>query len=278
MTYTNPADHLPAGSPYPSPLRILWTGGWDSTFQLLQLLTVHRAPVIPVYIIDAERRSTGVELLTMKRIKQRLIQKDPVVRDLLLPAQFYAMPDVAPNAAISQAFERLRARGYLSRQYDWLARCCAEHAMSDVQLCAHSDGGVEGVVKSMVSRSGSGGHDAYRFDDRHRGSAEHTLFSCFSFPIMHIPKLQMRAIASQQGQTDIMNMTWFCNNPRPGMLPCALCIPCGLAMKEGMGWRIPPISRVAGWAASRLVRPARAMAKARLGWGSAMPVPGWGEE
>ena len=48
---------------------LLWTGGWDSTFQLLQLLIIHRRRVTPFYLLDEERRSTGVEIRTIKRIK-----------------------------------------------------------------------------------------------------------------------------------------------------------------------------------------------------------------
>lgn len=31
------------------PVKMLWTGGWDSTFQLLELLFVQKSEVIPYY-------------------------------------------------------------------------------------------------------------------------------------------------------------------------------------------------------------------------------------
>lgn len=34
---------------------LLWTGGWDSTFRVLQLLLCSRDAVQPHYIIDPER-------------------------------------------------------------------------------------------------------------------------------------------------------------------------------------------------------------------------------
>ena len=51
------------------PLKILWTGGWDSTFQLLQLLIDQKVSVTPFYLIDEERRSTGVEIITLQALK-----------------------------------------------------------------------------------------------------------------------------------------------------------------------------------------------------------------
>ena len=33
-------------------VKLLWTGGWDSTFRLLQLLLLYEKKVQPYYIID----------------------------------------------------------------------------------------------------------------------------------------------------------------------------------------------------------------------------------
>jgi len=39
-------------------VNLLWTGGWDSTFRLLQLILDTRATIQPVYVIDTARRSS----------------------------------------------------------------------------------------------------------------------------------------------------------------------------------------------------------------------------
>ncbi len=87
---------------------LLWTGGWDSTFQLLQLLLVQRRQVTSFYLIDAERPSTGVELQTMKRIKERILKNYPHTRELLQPTRFFAAADVAPDVEITAAFQEAR--------------------------------------------------------------------------------------------------------------------------------------------------------------------------
>jgi hypothetical protein len=50
-------------------VNLLWSGGWDSTFRLLELILVRRRPVKPYYVIDSQRMSTGVELERRDRIK-----------------------------------------------------------------------------------------------------------------------------------------------------------------------------------------------------------------
>jgi len=34
------------------PINLFWTGGWDSTFRLIQLVFVNKKTVHPYYIID----------------------------------------------------------------------------------------------------------------------------------------------------------------------------------------------------------------------------------
>src|SRR5688572_23020383 len=105
-------------------VKILWTGGWDSTFQLLQLLVDQKVSVTPFYLIDEERRSTGVEILTMGRIKSHLHNHFPDARKLLNATQYFAVEDIAPNPHITEAFKRFRAKSFIGSQYEWLARFC----------------------------------------------------------------------------------------------------------------------------------------------------------
>ena len=66
---TSPDQATPAQA---SPVQLLWTSGWDSTFQLLRLLLEHRVPVQPTYALDATRASAPVELKAMDSIRTAL--------------------------------------------------------------------------------------------------------------------------------------------------------------------------------------------------------------
>ena len=74
---------------------LFWTGGWDSTFRVLQLLLLHKRSVQPYYVIDEDRRSTGMEIHTMIKIKDLLYNLHPDTRKLLLPIRFIDVHDIA---------------------------------------------------------------------------------------------------------------------------------------------------------------------------------------
>ena len=71
-----------------SPINLLWTGGWDSTFRLLDLVLIKKKTVQPHYILDPDRLSTGMELKTMKDIKWVLFDKHQQTKRQIFPTIF----------------------------------------------------------------------------------------------------------------------------------------------------------------------------------------------
>lgn len=51
---------------------LFWTGGWDSTFHLLQLLLDEYKAVQTYYLLDSTRASCPEEIETILTIKKRL--------------------------------------------------------------------------------------------------------------------------------------------------------------------------------------------------------------
>jgi hypothetical protein len=139
-------------SPDSGPIKILWTGGWDSTFQFLQLLLVQKKRVAPYYLIDELRPSTGHELLTMEKIRASIRKIDNEVGKLIQPTQFHFVSDVTKQPKITKAYEAIRKRSFIGNQYDWLARFCAQEGISDLQLCIHRDDKAHAVVMNMATR------------------------------------------------------------------------------------------------------------------------------
>lgn len=85
----------------PETISILWTGGWDSSFQFIRCFLHGTANIQPIYIIDESRRSTAKELLTMNNIKQALRAHFPERADSLLPVRFCAVSDLQVNQRIT---------------------------------------------------------------------------------------------------------------------------------------------------------------------------------
>ncbi|HWI24240.1 MAG TPA: hypothetical protein VNS59_04895, partial [Lysobacter sp.] len=103
-----------------APVHLLWTGGWDSTFRLLELLLLHRLPVAPHYVADPTRASTQTELETMARIGDTLRATHPRTRALLQPVRVAAIGDVPPDGESIEALRAIRTRLFIGDQYAWL--------------------------------------------------------------------------------------------------------------------------------------------------------------
>ena len=244
------------------PTKILWTGGWDSTFQLLQLVFIQNRSVIPFYLIDEPRQSTGMELFAMEKIRRNIRKIDQKIAKLIGPTQIHFVAEIAKQSSITKAYEAICRRSFIGGQYDWIARFCAQQDISDMQLCIHKDDKAHAVVADRVTGCPES-DKSFRLDHVHHGTDEHTVFQYFSFPVLHLTKLDMQKISRNRGWDGIMMKTWFCHRPKLGN-PCGVCNPCLYTLQEGLGWRIPPgrsfLARVNQW----LWYPSKQVAKKAL--------------
>lgn len=242
-------------------VRLFWTGGWDSTFRLLQLLLIEQVAVQPYYIHAPERSSSAAELTAMETIAARLTADFPASGALLLPLQVIGRQDLEPDAGLSQAFDAIRSQIYLGSQYEWLAFFCKQHGINDMELAIHLDDKAHLALETFVVASGTGDHPGAAIDPRAAGSPQHTLFQWFRFPIFNLSKVQMALIAETLGWQEIMEQTWFCHRPTAGMRPCGICNPCIYTYEEGLGRRIPADRRILLLLARHIGRPLKRQLK-----------------
>lgn len=242
-------------------VKLFWTGGWDSTFQLLQLLLIERRRVQPYYLIEPERPLTRMELLTMRRIKARLLEEYPHTRELLRPTQFFAVADIAPNAEVTAAFHSVVARRYIGTQYEWLARFCSEHGFTDMQMAIAP---LRPLSADMVSQFSEDGREVFRINPQSCEADDCLLFKYYTFPIFDLNKVKTDALARERGWQEIMNMTWFCHRPRRGNKPCGKCHPCLEAIETGLARRVPLRSRVASLVFQYITEPAESLTRKTL--------------
>lgn len=242
---------------------LLWTGGWDSTFRLLELLLEQGRVVQPHYLEDPSRPSTAIEIETMALIRGTLALQHPRSRELLLPTQFHRVWELPDDPGLDAAFAQARASAFMGDQYAWLARFCRVQHLPGLELCIHRDDKAHAVLERFVVADGEGEARTWRCDPARAGSAEHTLFGDFAFPLFDSSKLDMARRAREQGWHGLMAMTWFCHRPRDGQ-PCGCCNPCLYTIEEGLGWRIPRRRRAISALYRVFVRPLRPLAKAVL--------------
>ena len=228
-----------------APVRLLWTGGWDSTFQLLRLLLEQHAPVEPYYLLRDRRTSTTHELAAMERIREALAERHPFTRALLLPTQFRDVAALDRDAAIAGAYTRTMQRTFIGRQYEWLAWFCTQEGIDEIQLCIHRDDKAHAALEPYVAERREAGIRAHRFVAPAEDAADlHALFRHFAFPLFEVSKQEMASEAQARGWQDFMEMTWFCHNPLHNGRPCGCCNPCLYTIEEGLAHRLPRASRV----------------------------------
>ncbi len=218
--------------------RLLWTGGWDSTFRLLQLLLVEGREVQPFYVLDhlQYRPAVPAEQRAMRNIRELLAKRSPEAASRLQATIECRLDDVAPNARISDSFERSLKFGFIGGQYEWLARFCAQHDIEDMELSIHRDDKARELLADLVDASRS------RLDPRREGDGRYELFKTFRFPLFDKTKEQMRTEARNAGFEELMELTWFCHRPIRGE-PCGVCNPCIYTIQEGLGDRVPARGR-----------------------------------
>lgn len=227
----------------PDPIRILWTGGWDSTFRLLEAVLVHGHPVQPYYVLDTARRSSIVELNTMDRIRRSIAALSEERAALVAPSAIVAIHDIRPDPEITARYRRLKSRTFLGEQYDWLARFVKQFDLAGLELCVHVDDKAHTFLRGhVVAIPGAGSRETWVLRQE-AAASDIALFAPFRFPVLTLTKTEMQRIAAERGFDHIMEQTWFCFTPVRNR-PCGVCNPCQYAIQEGMGHRMPRAARI----------------------------------
>lgn len=214
-------------------IKILWTGGWDSTFRVLYATVVDGIKVEPHYIVDLDRQSSLHELRAISEIRDSLRMSDKLAYDRISDLQVTLKSEIPDDMVITSSWERLKLRAPLGSQYDWIARYAKSHRLHDLELSVHVDDLAHYFLKGNVEPIPCGG---YRLNQSITG--DENIFARFRFPILAYSKTKMRDIAKESGFLQILEKSWFCHCPINGM-PCGMCSPCNYAIKEGMRYRLP---------------------------------------
>ena len=221
---------------------LLWTGGWDSTYRLLDLVLRNNIVVQPFYLIDSTRKSTRIELLTMRKIKDYLFEKYPHTKNLILKTVYEDTGDISPDDQISHAYAIIREKHYLGSQFPWLARFCKEHKITNMELCAGltPGGGSSLIFEPFIEQVQIDSDFVYKIKEECFDTPEGIIFKDFVFPLFgNYDKQRINKVSDENGWTEIMTMTWFCHTPILGKISCGVCSPCEYVYQGNMEWRMP---------------------------------------
>lgn len=225
------------------PINLLWTGGWDSSFRLLELALVHKKMVQPYYIIDSNRRSVSNELKAMSKIKHDLNVLNPEAFTRILPTVFKEIDEIKKDVKIIGSFQSLKKTGDLSPQYEWLACYAKELGISDLEISYEKEiSDPENTTRLLTSphlnKLNTSAGEIYRLNEEIKESEVFDVYGRFHFPVYFTTKFQMQELAKKAGFFEILKHSWFCLMPVHNQ-PCGKCHPCRAVYLEGLKWRLP---------------------------------------
>lgn len=218
---------------------LLWTGGWDSTFRLLQLLHDTEVQIQPLYLVDEVRSSTPTEINVMRTLRRAIATAWPDESKRLRPTEYgsYRATRIVPK--YKEMWEALKERGRVGLQYPVLGSYAVQNGLDQVELCieARENGPstIHSILQPVVEQTITAGGTLPSVSDERNGPE--ALFRPFVFPVMHYTKRDMEEEARQRSWMPILRKTWFCFDPVMGFA-CGECPPCRIAREEKMDHRI----------------------------------------
>jgi len=218
---------------------LFWTGGWDSTFRLLQILLIENKKVRPHYMIWGGE-SIGKAIETMQSIRSKLFSDYPDTQKRLLPIEYFDGLALKANDDITNAHKIVGENNFVSIQYEKLARYCNQSTYNNIEIGIEKDSRSQELIDDYLIEYKP---SKYKLDREKSPQPFFDLFKFFSFPLLDYNKLDMESVAKQKGWAHLMYMTWFCRRPRNGR-PCGFCGPCTDTLIDGLSKRLPFRARI----------------------------------
>lgn len=227
-------------------VNLLWTGGFDSTYRLLEL-SRHDLTIQPYYIINKGRLSLKEELKAMDQIRDLLAKREDQ-KGTILPTIYTDKEDLYPLPQdIQDSFKSIRKEYKIGTQYLWLAAFARKHPGLELSWegANHEDIILSQLLNSTdMEEIGEGILTCAHMKAENNRRDFLAIFGNYYFPKTIYPydKTDFLKRFKEWDAMDIARLTWFCSQPIDGE-PCGYCGPCRGVIDEGMGFRMPKSSR-----------------------------------
>lgn len=220
-------------------IKILWTGGWDSTYRIVELSRQDKV-VEPIYIYGDQRTSEKKEINAMKEILFQ-IKKRRETRANFKPIRFVSKDSIPSNSEITNAFNRISKETNLGSQHEWLARLAFINPGLEIgtEFAPLEVSNILTAINKYGNLIFDESQNTYILDKDSSSNDGLFVLGNFSFPIIKMTGKQMRENIESWGYQDIMKKVWVCHTPILGK-PCGVCHPCKLKIETGMKFLMPP--------------------------------------
>lgn len=222
-------------------INILWTGGWDSTYRVIDLS--FKEVVIQPYYLRDNRLSEAMELSVIRNLTEK-IRNRKTNKSELLEVIIVEIEDRKVNFEYSSSYNVLdeywknRSGGKsIGSQYEWLSIFSID--ILNLELGIEKGCKVITTIKEfgdleLVENSEKGSY--YQLNKEVSTLDLINIFGAYHFPLLDLSKQDMRNHAKKLGFLDLMNETWFCHSPRENKA-CGECNPCKQTIEAGLTYR-----------------------------------------
>jgi len=215
---------------------VLWTGGWDSTFRVIQLYRLG-ATIQPIYVLDYNRVTSDKELEVIKKLSNYIPLKFPHSKGQILPLKVIKRQDIPSNLSLKLTHKFLRQKVNLGKQYYWLACLAKKYEYQNLELSLHNEDLEKFFLLSqLMELKDENLEQNWKINPKKIGFLRKHLFSNMTFPLVTITKLEMKTIAEEHNFINLMELTWFCH--KSNKKPCGNCNPCKQYIRDGFGFRL----------------------------------------
>ncbi|QRM89682.1 hypothetical protein FG167_10755 [Lacinutrix sp. WUR7] len=213
---------------------VLWTGGWDSTFRVIQLFN-RGLTIQPLYVIDSGRPSRFKEIETIHLLTKQIHERFSNSKGEILPVKLIPRKDIPSNLYLKLVYKLIKHKRRIGKQYYWLA-CLAKEYKGLEQGFHREDrdsliyfNELEEIIDETNGRN-------WVASPKNMDFLRKQIFKNYRFPLADISKLEMKQYAEEYDFIDIMNNTWFCHSSNKK--PCGECAPCKQYVIDGFGFRL----------------------------------------
>lgn len=226
-------------------IHLFWTGGYDSTFRLCQIMLDEKKKVQPIYIntlctdgyfllgTKIKRKNINFEKKAMNKIRNYLYKNYPICKKLLLKTIYVTKINEDSNYNIAMKnlyFKKFgilapllnQSFGYFSRPYN------------QYTTLSHFSKNYKYPIEIGIEKSNTGfsffsqkyiigkGHYC-KFKKNKPNNLK--IFDKIRFPIIHLTKNDMLIISKKNKYDNVLKLTWSCWFPKNGK-PCGNCDMC----------------------------------------------------
>lgn len=222
-------------------IRLLWTGGWDSTFRLVEL-SRENVIVQPIYLYGDGRPSIEYERKAKEKILNSIWNR-PETKANILPLKEVDINTIPQNPVITNAYNNIIKKQRLGTQYEWIGRYAFEHPGCEICIEKQHPKGI-GFMQNLIKNNGAliPTHNIHRYKVESNCEEVRLLIGNVYFPIMDRMEVDMLQQIHAWGYEDVMKHIWFCYTPINGK-PCGFCRPCCEKIESDMGFLLPRSAR-----------------------------------